>query len=85
MLYGGTITHRHDISMLLLSFRKYLKMLDLFWQWYYLLALSRERIDEKRHAIRIWRWKGYLIQVSVITHISPSPMAYIGHFCNPTA
>lgn len=77
MLYGGTKTHKHDISICLLSFPKFLKFFDTFWQWYSLVALNRERIDEKRRSIRIWRWKGYLIQVSVITHNFPWPSLVI--------
>lgn len=34
------------------------------------MALNKESV------IRIWRWKGYLVQVSVITHITP--IAFIG-------
>jgi pimeloyl-ACP methyl ester carboxylesterase len=47
-------------------------------EWYYLLALSRERIDEKRHAIRIWRWKGYLIQYTVVGNEGPAVLLVHG-------
>lgn len=40
------------------------KCLNLFFvQWYSLTALNEEMIDDKRRSVRIWRWKGYLIQV----------------------
>ncbi|KAG7546233.1 Alpha/Beta hydrolase fold [Arabidopsis suecica] len=47
-------------------------------EWYYLVALNRERIDEKRHAIRIWRWKGYLIQYTVVGNEGPAVLLVHG-------
>lgn len=36
---------------------------DQLWQWYWLLALKCQTKNEGRYSSRIWRWKGYLIQV----------------------
>ncbi|CAL9226785.1 unnamed protein product [Arabidopsis halleri] len=47
-------------------------------EWYYLVALNRERIDEKRHATRIWRWKGYLIQYTVVGNEGPAVLLVHG-------
>ncbi|KAG7541535.1 Cryptochrome/photolyase N-terminal domain superfamily [Arabidopsis thaliana x Arabidopsis arenosa] len=47
-------------------------------EWYYLVALNRERIDEKRHVIRIWRWKGYLIQYTVVGNEGPAVLLVHG-------
>ncbi|XP_010433666.1 PREDICTED: uncharacterized protein LOC104717742 isoform X1 [Camelina sativa] len=47
-------------------------------EWYSLVALNRERIYEKRHAIRIWRWKGYLIQYTVAGNEGPAVLLVHG-------
>ncbi|EOA16132.1 hypothetical protein CARUB_v10004267mg [Capsella rubella] len=47
-------------------------------EWYSLVALNRERTDEKRHAIRIWRWKGYLIQYTVAGNEGPAVLLVHG-------
>lgn len=35
-------------------------------EWYRLLALKSQRSSETKYPIRIWNWKGYLIQYTVI-------------------
>ncbi|ESQ54774.1 hypothetical protein EUTSA_v10024578mg [Eutrema salsugineum] len=47
-------------------------------EWYSLLALNKERIDEKKRSIRIWRWKGYLIQYTVVGNEGPAVLLVHG-------
>uniref|UniRef100_A0A1J3JTQ8 Pheophytinase, chloroplastic n=1 Tax=Noccaea caerulescens TaxID=107243 RepID=A0A1J3JTQ8_NOCCA len=47
-------------------------------EWYSLLALNKERIDGKRRFIRIWRWKGYLIQYTVVGSEGPAVLLVHG-------
>ncbi|XP_050387503.1 uncharacterized protein LOC126803813 [Argentina anserina] len=41
-------------------------------EWYWLVALKSQMSDNRKHHIRIWRWKGYLIQYTVVGHEGPA-------------
>ncbi|KAL1201177.1 Pheophytinase [Cardamine amara subsp. amara] len=47
-------------------------------EWYSLVALNRERIDVKKRSVRIWRWKGYLIQYTVAGNEGPAVLLVHG-------
>ncbi|XP_057952772.1 uncharacterized protein LOC131146933 [Malania oleifera] len=41
-------------------------------EWYRLMALKSQIIDEAMYSIRIWRWNGYLIQYTVVGDEGPA-------------
>lgn len=41
-------------------------------EWYWLLALKSQISDDRRYHIRIWRWRGYLIQYTIVGHEGPA-------------
>ncbi|CAH2077995.1 unnamed protein product [Thlaspi arvense] len=47
-------------------------------EWYSLVALNREKVGKKRHSIRIWRWKGYLIQYTMVGNEGPAVLLVHG-------
>lgn len=47
-------------------------------EWYWLVALKCQISDEGRYSIRIWRWKGYLIQYTVVGHGGPAVLLVHG-------
>lgn len=47
-------------------------------EWYWLLALKSQIGDKVRYPIRIWRWKGYLIQYTVAGHQGPAVLLVHG-------
>ncbi|KAI8564629.1 hypothetical protein RHMOL_Rhmol03G0195500 [Rhododendron molle] len=55
-------------------------------EWYWLMASKSQFVDKGRYAIRIWRWKGFLIQYTVAGHEGPAILlvhgfgAFLEHF-----
>ncbi|RWR87524.1 6-4DNA photolyase [Cinnamomum micranthum f. kanehirae] len=47
-------------------------------EWYWLLALKCQTKNEGRYSPRIWRWKGYLIQYTVVGHQGPAVLLVHG-------
>nr|XP_028962438.1 uncharacterized protein LOC114826426 [Malus domestica] len=47
-------------------------------EWYLLLALKSQLSDDRRFCIRIWRWKGYLIQYTVVGEEGPATLLVHG-------
>ncbi|KAL6131884.1 hypothetical protein ACLB2K_070257 [Fragaria x ananassa] len=47
-------------------------------EWYWLVALKSQLTDDRRYQIRIWRWKGYLIQYTVVGHEGPAMLLVHG-------
>ncbi|KAL0891016.1 hypothetical protein Bca101_014999 [Brassica carinata] len=47
-------------------------------EWYSLMALNKEMTDDKRRSVRIWRWKGYLIQYTVVGNEGPAVLLVHG-------
>lgn len=47
-------------------------------EWYSLISLNEEMIDDKRRSVRIWRWKGYLIQYTVAGNEGPAVLLVHG-------
>ncbi|KAL6127000.1 hypothetical protein ACLB2K_075045 [Fragaria x ananassa] len=47
-------------------------------EWYWLVALKSQISDDRRYQIRIWRWKGYLIQYTVVGHEGPAMLLVHG-------
>ncbi|RIA04368.1 hypothetical protein BRARA_K01402 [Brassica rapa] len=47
-------------------------------EWYSLVALNKETTDDKRRSVRIWRWKGYLIQYTVAGSEGPAVLLVHG-------
>ncbi|XP_010532255.1 PREDICTED: uncharacterized protein LOC104808287 isoform X2 [Tarenaya hassleriana] len=47
-------------------------------EWYSLMALKSQTNGETRHSIRIWRWKGYLIQYTVLGDEGPAVLLVHG-------
>ncbi|KAM7491732.1 hypothetical protein LguiA_034653 [Lonicera macranthoides] len=41
-------------------------------EWYWLLASRSQKIDDGKFSIRIWRWKGYVVQYTVAGHKGPA-------------
>ncbi|CAL5367006.1 unnamed protein product [Camellia sinensis] len=41
-------------------------------EWYWLMASKSQFIDKTIYNIRIWRWKGFLIQYTVVGHEGPA-------------
>nr|CAB3454046.1 unnamed protein product [Digitaria exilis] len=55
-------------------------------EWYWLLALKSQISAEGNHPIRIWRWKGYLVQYTFVGNQGPDVLlvhgfgAFLEHF-----
>lgn len=55
-------------------------------EWYWLLALKSQKYNEALYPIRIWRWRGHLIQYTVIGDKGPAVLfvhgfgAFLEHF-----
>lgn len=55
-------------------------------EWYWLLALKSQNCNEAMYPIRIWRWRGYLIQYTVVGDRGPAVLfvhgfgAFLEHF-----
>ncbi|KAE9464981.1 hypothetical protein C3L33_03111, partial [Rhododendron williamsianum] len=55
-------------------------------EWYWLMASKSQFVDKGRYTIRIWRWKGFLIQYTVAGHEGPAILlvhgfgAFLEHF-----
>ncbi|KAL5569987.1 hypothetical protein UlMin_026562 [Ulmus minor] len=47
-------------------------------EWYWLMSLKNQMTDEKNYLVRIWRWKGYLIQYIVAGHEGPATLLVHG-------
>ncbi|CAN6709746.1 unnamed protein product [Malus baccata var. baccata] len=47
-------------------------------EWYLLVALKSQLSDDRRFRIRIWRWKGYLIQYTVVGEEGPATLLVHG-------
>ncbi|XP_068315909.1 uncharacterized protein [Pyrus communis] len=47
-------------------------------EWYLLVALKSQLSDDRRFDIRIWRWKGYLIQYTVVGEEGPATLLVHG-------
>ncbi|XP_077235482.1 DNA photolyase [Tasmannia lanceolata] len=55
-------------------------------EWYWLMALKSQISNEGKYPIRIWRWKGYLIQYTAVGNEGPAVLlvhgfgAFLEHF-----
>lgn len=55
-------------------------------EWYWLMALKSQKINRGMHSVRIWRWKGHLIQYTIIGDKGPAVLlvhgfgAFLEHF-----
>ncbi|KAF8008683.1 hypothetical protein BT93_K2368 [Corymbia citriodora subsp. variegata] len=55
-------------------------------EWYWVIALRSQKINEGMHSIRIWRWKGHLIQYTIVGDKGPAVLlvhgfgAFLEHF-----
>ncbi|XP_030463359.1 uncharacterized protein LOC115683085 isoform X1 [Syzygium oleosum] len=55
-------------------------------EWYWVMALRNQKINEGMHSVRIWRWKGHLIQYTVVGDKGPAVLlvhgfgAFLEHF-----
>lgn len=47
-------------------------------EWYSLVALNKEMTDDKRRSVKMWRWKGYLIQYTVVGDEGPAVLLVHG-------
>ncbi|KAJ0263311.1 DNA photolyase [Hirschfeldia incana] len=47
-------------------------------EWYALVALNKEMTDDQRGPVRMWRWKGYLIQYTVVGNEGPAVLLVHG-------
>ncbi|XP_047325426.1 uncharacterized protein LOC124929176 [Impatiens glandulifera] len=47
-------------------------------EWYWLMAIKGQSITKEPCHIRIWRWKGYLIQFTVVGHEGPAVLLVHG-------
>ncbi|KAM1287915.1 hypothetical protein ACFX15_001717 [Malus domestica] len=47
-------------------------------EWYLLVSLKSQLSDDRRFRIRIWRWKGYLIQYTVVGEEGPATLLVHG-------
>eukprot|EP00262_Sarcandra_glabra_P019728 TRINITY_DN757_c0_g1_i1.p1 TRINITY_DN757_c0_g1~~TRINITY_DN757_c0_g1_i1.p1 ORF type:complete len:710 (+),score=119.17 TRINITY_DN757_c0_g1_i1:141-2270(+) len=47
-------------------------------EWYRLMALKSQLSNKGRYSIRIWRWKDYLIQYTVVGHEGPAVLLVHG-------
>lgn len=67
---GDHLLRRSDSFVCVpLSVLTFFYLFFFFWQWYSLMSLKGLTSNEGSYPIRIWRWKGYLIQVCIIPNL----------------